>query len=80
MARMGGWDSVQGHAEAIRGASAAGQGAAMAGVGHGAGAARSCVRSRWGKKERQGEEIRSDGWGPLVSETKSGRWAGGLVG
>jgi hypothetical protein len=26
MARMGGWDSVQGHAEAIRGASAAGQG------------------------------------------------------
>jgi hypothetical protein len=26
--------------------------------------------SRWGNKERQGEEIRSDRWGPLVSETR----------
>jgi hypothetical protein len=56
--------------------------AASAGVGHGAGAARPYVRLRWGKKERQGEEIRSDGWGPLVSETRwemKGRRAGWAV-
>jgi hypothetical protein len=41
-----------------------------------------CLASRWGKKERQGEEIRSDGWGPLVSETRwemKGRRAGWAV-
>jgi hypothetical protein len=56
------------------------EGAAMAGVGHGAGAARPCVASRWGKKERQGEEIRSDRWGPRGRESMSGRWAGGFGG
>jgi hypothetical protein len=35
--------------------------------------------SRWGRKGMQGKEIRSDGWGPLVSETRwemKGRRAG----
>jgi hypothetical protein len=56
--------------------------AAMAGVGHGAGAARPSASRHGGEKRNREKGIRSDGWGPLVSETRwemKGRRAGWAV-
>jgi hypothetical protein len=75
---MGGWDSVQGRVEAIRWRSAAGRRPWLASA---MGPARLApARVTVGKKERQGEEIRSGRWGPRGRETMSGRWAGGFGG
>jgi hypothetical protein len=47
--------------------------AASAGVGHGAGAARPCVRHGGEEREAGKKGIRmADGWGPHVSETRRG--------
>jgi hypothetical protein len=65
-ARVGGWDSVQGRVEAIRGTSTAGRGRSW--LASAMGPARLApARVTVGKKERQGKRDKvADGWGPHV--------------